>query len=182
MTEPIDFEKGIRSSQLGILVNAALAAIKLIAGVVGNAYVLIADAVESAADIVSSLIVLAGLQIARRDPDEAYPFGYGRAETLAAAVVALLLLGTAVGITVEAVREIQIPHHAPAPWTLGILVTVMIVKWARRPPRWPGRRGTREQSGPGRRLASPQRRRHLRRRLHRHQHLPCDGPWLGNGR
>jgi cation diffusion facilitator family transporter len=124
-----DFQRGIRSAQLGILINALLAATKLVAGVVGNSYALIADAVESTADIVSSLIVMTGLQISSREPNKMYPFGYGRAETLAAATVAMMLIGTAIGISVEAVREIMTPHHAPAAWTLIVLVTVIIVKW-----------------------------------------------------
>ncbi|MFM8220788.1 MAG: cation diffusion facilitator family transporter, partial [Planctomycetaceae bacterium] len=121
---------GERAAQLGVLVNAALVAVKLVAGVVGNSYALVADAVESTADIFSSLVVLGGLRLARREADEDFPFGYGRAETLAAAVVALMLIGTAIGIAVEAVREISTPQHAPAAWTLVVLVLVMVVKWA----------------------------------------------------
>ncbi len=120
--------RAIRTAQTGLLINAVLASIKLVAGIVGNAYVLIADAVESTADIFSSLIVWSGLRIATRDPDNAYPFGYGKAEPLAAAVVALLLLAAAAGISVEAVREIRIPHHTPAPFTLFVLVGVIAVK------------------------------------------------------
>lgn len=120
--------RGIRSAQLGMLVNTGLAVIKLVAGIVGNSYALVADAVESTADIFSSLIVWSGLSVASRDPDETYPFGYGKAESLAAAIVALMLLGAAVGISIEAVREIVTPHHAPAAWTLVVLVAVVIVK------------------------------------------------------
>jgi cation diffusion facilitator family transporter len=118
----------MQSAQLGLLANTGLAIIKLVAGVVGNAYVLIADAVESFADIFSSLIVWGGLRIASRQADEEYPFGYGKAEPLAAAVVALMLVGAAVGIAVEAVREIHTPHHSPAPFTLAVLVAVVLVK------------------------------------------------------
>lgn len=121
--------QGERAVALGLLVNAVLAATKLVAGVVGNSYALVADAVESTADIVASTIVWAGLRIAAREPDERYPFGYGRAESLAGAIVSLMLLAAAVGIAVESVREIRTPHHAPAPWTLGVLVVVMVVKW-----------------------------------------------------
>lgn len=123
-------ERGIRSAQAGILVNATLAVTKLVAGVVGNSYALVADAVESTADIFSSLIVWGGLHVASREPDEAYPFGYGRAETLAGAVVAIMLVGASIGIAIEAVAEIRTPHHAPAPWTLLVLVVVVIIKWA----------------------------------------------------
>ena len=108
--------------------NAALALVKLVAGVVGNAYALIADAVESSADIFSSLIVWGGLRIASRDPDNDYPFGYGKAETVASATVSLMLIGAAVGIAIQAVREIRMPHHAPAAWTLIVLVVVMLIK------------------------------------------------------
>lgn len=119
---------GIRSAQAGIFVNACFAAVKLAAGLVGNSYALVADAVESTADIFSSLIVWGGLKVAGRDPDETHPFGYGKAEGLAAAVVSLMLLGAAIGIAVKAVGEIRIPHHTPAAWTLAVLVSVVAGK------------------------------------------------------
>ena len=69
-------ERGVRSAQIGMLINASLAVVKLIAGVVGNAYALVADAVESSADIFSSLVVWRGLRIASREANDDYPFGY----------------------------------------------------------------------------------------------------------
>ena len=126
MSTPV--RRGIQSAQVGFLVNTVLAIIKLVAGIVGNAYALVADAVESSADIFSSLIVWGGLRIASRQADEDYPFGYGKAESLAAAVVALMLIGAAAGISVEAVREIRTPHHTPAPFTLVVLVGVIVIK------------------------------------------------------
>ena len=71
--------RGIRLAQLGLLANGVLALVKLVAGVLGNSYALIADAVESIADLFSSLIVWGGLRVAARDPDDRYPFGYGKA-------------------------------------------------------------------------------------------------------
>jgi cation diffusion facilitator family transporter len=112
-----------------MMVNATLAIAKLVAGLVGNSYALVADAVESTADILASLVVWGGLRVASREPDEVYPFGYGRAETLAGAVVAIMLVGAAIGIAIEAIAEIRTPHHAPAPWTLGVLVVVVLIKW-----------------------------------------------------
>lgn len=122
-------QSGIRSTQLSILVNTGLAITKLLAGLLGHSYALVADAVESTADILSSTIVWSGLRIAARDPDDTYPFGYGKAEPLAGAVVSLMLLGAAVAIALEAAREIRAPGHAPAWWTLLVLVAVMAVKW-----------------------------------------------------
>lgn len=117
-----------RLAQLGLVINAGLAVIKLVAGLVGNSYALVADAIESSTDTIGSVVVLSGLRIASRDPDEFYPFGYGRAEPLAAATVAAIMLGAAAGIAIEAVREIRTPHHAPAWWTLLVLALVVVVK------------------------------------------------------
>ncbi len=123
--------RGIKAAQLGLLVNAVLIVTKLIAGIAGHSYALIADAAESSTDVIGSLIVWRGLQITSRAPDAEYPYGYGRAEPLAAAVVSLMLLGVAVGIAIAAVREIATPHHSPAPFTLVVLAVVILVKeWA----------------------------------------------------
>jgi cation diffusion facilitator family transporter len=120
--------RGIRSAQFGLLVNAILAVIKILAGALGNSYALIADGVESTADVLASTIVWGSLRIAARDADTDFPFGYGKAETLAAATVSLMLLAAAIAIAIEAIREIVTPHHAPAPFTLVVLIVVVFVK------------------------------------------------------
>lgn len=125
----VDHRRAIRVAQLGLVINAGLAAAKLAAGIFGHTYALIADAVESGADIVASLIVWGGLAVAARPADEDHPYGHGKAESLAAAVVSSLLVFAALGIAVEAVREIRIPHQVPAPWTLGVLIVAVAVKW-----------------------------------------------------
>ncbi len=121
--------KGIRAAKLGLGTNLILAVVKLIAGIVGNTYALVADAVESTADVFASVVVWGGLRVASRNPDEEYPFGYGKAEALAAATVAVMLVGAAIGIAFEAVREIRTPHHTPAAWTLLVLVSVLLIKY-----------------------------------------------------
>lgn len=120
--------RGVRAAQAGLLVNTLLVIIKLISGIVGHSYALIADAIESSTDIFSSLIVWGGLQVAARPADETHPYGHGKAESLAAAAVAILLLGAAVSIAVVAVREINTPHHVPMPFTLVVVAGVVIVK------------------------------------------------------
>lgn len=126
MSDPI--ARGIRAAQTGLLVNAGLAVAKLVAGVVGHSFALVADAIESAADVFSSLVVWTGLRISARSADDDYPFGYGKAEALAAAIVGLALIGAAVAVGAQAVRGIVTPHRVPAPWTLGVLVVVVVVK------------------------------------------------------
>jgi len=120
--------RGERAAQAGVVANLSLALVKFITGVVGHSYALIADAIESAADVFSSLIVWGGLRISVREADESYPFGYGKAEPLAAMAVAFMLFGAAAGIAIQAVREIVTPHHAPAPFTLAVLLAVVLVK------------------------------------------------------
>jgi len=121
-------ERGMRAAQSGLLINVILVVVKLVAGIAGHTYALVADAVESSLDIVSSLVVWGGLRITTRPADEEYPYGYGKAEAIAAVVVALLLLGAAVGIAVAAIAEILTPHHMPAPFTLAVIPVVIVVK------------------------------------------------------
>lgn len=122
------FLRGIRAAQAGLIINALLMVVKLVAGIVGNSYALVADAVESSTDILSSLIVWGGLQIASRPADETHPYGHGKAETLAAAAVSLMLMGAAISITIAAVREILTPHYQPALFTLFVAGGVVIIK------------------------------------------------------
>ncbi|HSJ64455.1 MAG TPA: cation diffusion facilitator family transporter [Gemmatimonadaceae bacterium] len=121
-------ERGMRLAQMGMVVNAALAIAKLLAGILGHSYALVADAIESASDVMSSLIVWGGLRLANRSATEEYPFGYARAEQVAAAVVGIMLVGAGIGISIAAIREIRTPHHAPAPFTLVVLVLVILIK------------------------------------------------------
>jgi len=121
-------EAGLRSTFVGIVVNMLLAATKGVAGVAGNSYALIADAIESATDIASSLIVWGGLKISALPPDEDHPYGHGKAEPLAAVAVSLTLVAAAIGIAIQSTREIITPHHAPAPFTLIVLILVVVTK------------------------------------------------------
>lgn len=122
--------RGIKKAKLGIVVNIILAAVKGVAGVIGNSYALVADAIESASDIVTSAVVAFGLRMAGKPADENHPYGHGKFEPLTAAIVALVLCGAAIIIAIKSVQEILTPHHAPAPFTLLVLVAVIVVKEA----------------------------------------------------
>lgn len=117
--------------------NAALAGIKIAAGVWGHSQALIADGVESMADILSSLIVWRALVVAEAPADEDHPYGHGKAEPIASAIVAGVLLFAAAAIAVQSIREIATPHEVPEAFTLVILLLVVAVKetlfrWVRR--------------------------------------------------
>jgi cation diffusion facilitator family transporter len=120
--------RGQRVAVLGLFANAILAVIKLLTGLLGHSYALVADAVESMTDVFGSLIVWGGLRIARQPPDDNHPYGHGKAEALAAMVVGAMLVVAAIGIAIQAIREIVVPHQAPEPYTLWVLLAIIVVK------------------------------------------------------
>jgi len=117
-----------RNTLIGLVVSLLLAAGKFVAGVLGHSSALIADAVESLADTIGSIVVWQGFRVASREPDADHPYGYGRAETMAALAVGTLLVVAAAYIVVRAFGEILTPHAAPRAWTLLVLVGVIITK------------------------------------------------------
>ncbi|AXG74006.1 cation transporter [Flavobacterium arcticum] len=121
-------QTAVRATYFSIATNAALAVIKAIVGVFGNSYALIADAIESATDIFSSLLVLFGLKYASRPADENHPYGHGRAEPLITFIVVGFLIASAMLIAHESIENIGIPHAPPKPWTLFFLGALIIWK------------------------------------------------------
>src|SRR5216117_1777955 len=121
-------ETGLRLCRLALLINAFLAVSKIAAGIVGNCYVLIADGIESTADVFSSAVVWGGLRLAVLPADENHPYGHGKAEPVASIVVSLLLLGAATLLAVQSVREIMTAHRSPAWFTLPVLLVVIAIK------------------------------------------------------
>ena len=123
-----NLQSGARVALLGLLINVVLATAKILAGFFGNSYVLIADGIESALDIAGSVVIWGGLKVASLPPDETHPYGHGKAEPLAAIIVSMGVLAAALGLSIQSVREIFLPHHAPAPYTLVVLIVVIAVK------------------------------------------------------
>lgn len=119
---------GLRKARLGIAVNIVLALVKAVAGILGNSYALIADAIESTTDVITSGVIAFGFRMAGKPPDTNHPYGHGKFEPLSAAIVAIILFGAAILIAVESAQEIITPHHSPAPFTLLVLVLVIAVK------------------------------------------------------
>ncbi|MCX7915302.1 MAG: cation diffusion facilitator family transporter [Verrucomicrobiae bacterium] len=121
-------QRSVRATMAGLMVNAVLALVKLVAGIVGHSTALIADAVESFTDLAASVIVWRAVVVAGRPADQNHPYGHGRAETLATAAVAVMLLGAAGLIVVGAVRRIFVPGPPPEPYTLWVLLGVVVIK------------------------------------------------------
>jgi cation diffusion facilitator family transporter len=154
----------MRSTFLGILVNLCFSAAKISAGAVGHSFALVADGLESGADVLSGLVVFFGLKIAVKPPDRDHPYGHGKTEPIAALCVGLSLAAAAITIMVESIHEILTPHRLPAPYTLGVLIVKGFSVYTCRK----RRRLDREPGGKERRGAPPQRRDHLSLCICRH--------------
>lgn len=113
----------------GVAINVALAIVKIAAGVIGHAYALIADGVESMLDVGSSLIIWSGLKFAERPPDAEHPYGHGKAEPIAGIIVALCVIGAAGGLAFESIQGLRAAEQVmPRPFTLAVLVGVVVIK------------------------------------------------------
>ncbi len=128
MTPERSLRTGQGSALKAILVNGALGASKLAAGVLGHSYALIADACESFADVMGSCVTFYALKKASEPADVEHPAGHGRAETLASMVTALALFGVGGLIFWQATLSLSETRHAPSPLTLLVLVPVILVK------------------------------------------------------
>ncbi len=117
-----------RAAALSLITNFLLAIAKGLGGVLGHSDALIADAIESCADIFSSFLVLFGLQYAHKPADEDHPYGHGKAEPLITFAVVGFLLISATIIAVESIRHLNESQQQPAFYTLYILGAIIVIK------------------------------------------------------
>ncbi len=121
-------QSAIRTTYFSLIGNTALAIIKGLAGIFGNSYALIADAIESTTDIFASFLVLLGFKYAKRPADENHPYGHGKIEPLITFAVVAFLVVSATVIAYGSIRNIQTPHKSPKAWTLIVLGIIIIWK------------------------------------------------------
>lgn len=121
-------QTAVKATYFSIVGNTCLAIIKGLAGFFGNSYALIADAIESTADIFSSFLVLFGIKYSNRPADANHPYGHGRVEPLITFLVVGFLITSATIIAYESIVNIGTPHELPKPWTLIVLGAIIIWK------------------------------------------------------
>lgn len=120
---------GLIESWSSIGVNLLLALLKMIFGLITNSIALIADAIHSASDVLSSLVVLIGFSLARRKPDREHPHGHGRIEYLAGLFIAIMLVGSGVYFIYGSyVRLIEGVYARPSMAALIAVIAAFIVK------------------------------------------------------
>lgn len=96
----------VRVSLVSIIGNIALTSFKLAAGIIAHSSVMINDAIHSASDVVSSLIVIAGVKISGKKADQSHPYGHERFESVAAVILAVILVFVGGSIGIRAVKSI----------------------------------------------------------------------------
>ncbi|MCL9770244.1 cation diffusion facilitator family transporter [Flavobacterium sp. HXWNR69] len=121
-------EKAIKATYFSIVGNTLLALIKGATGYFGNSYAMIADAIESTADIFASFLVLFGIKYSNKPADENHPYGHGRAEPLVTFLVVGFLIISATIIAHESIQNIKTPHALPKPFTLFVLGAIILWK------------------------------------------------------
>jgi cation diffusion facilitator family transporter len=92
---------GIRAIVIGMIANLLLSLFKFVGGILGNSVALVADAIHSLSDLVTDIIVLFTHRIGKMPQDEDHPYGHGRAETIGATVIGMLIIVTGIGVTYE---------------------------------------------------------------------------------
>ena len=123
-----------RVSVITITVNIVLSILKLIAGIFAHSSALVSDAVHSASDVVSTVAVIAGINIASRTSDEKHPYGHERIEDIFSIILAVILCATGIGIGISGIKTIVGVNHSqlaiPGTLALAAAVTSIIVKEA----------------------------------------------------
>lgn len=120
------YRVGEKGAALGILSNIVLFVIKLFAGVVGRSQAMVADSFHTASDAFTSIGVLIGFKIAKRPADEHHPFGHGRAESIVAKLVSVVLILVGLGVLYSSAR-ILIQREGGEPGNIALIIAVISI-------------------------------------------------------
>lgn len=107
MKKEEEFERvAMRVSAVSIVANFGLTVFKMLAGILAHSGAIISDAIHSASDVFSTVVVIIGIRISRKESDKNHPYGHERLECVAAIVLATILAFTGLGIGYSALRQI----------------------------------------------------------------------------
>ena len=119
----------MRVSNISIVVNVLLSAIKFVVGVIANSGAMISDAIHSVSDVFSTIIVMIGANAAAKDPDQEHPYGHDRMECIAAIVLAIVLFITGIGVGITGVKKIFGGNYGDlaVPGALALVASVISI-------------------------------------------------------
>jgi len=122
------YRKGRRAAILGMIGSGLLAVLKITAGLMGHSTAVFSDGVESAMDVVTSMVVLGGMTLALRPPDSNHPYGHGRAESIAGKTVSTILIVTGLLLAFNSLFGLTSTSHPPRLYAIATLVISIVVK------------------------------------------------------
>jgi cation diffusion facilitator family transporter len=117
----------VKASWVGVIGNALLSLLKIFIGIISGSLAVIADGIDSASDIVTSLITLFTARIMMRPPDIRYPYGYMKADTIATKALAFVILFAGAQLAISTVRNFLEGAERELPGMLAIYVTVLSI-------------------------------------------------------
>ncbi|SNB44827.1 cation diffusion facilitator family transporter [Geobacter sp. DSM 9736] len=117
--------------RIGFLVNALLMTGKILAGYFGRSEAVLADGVESACDFIAIFSTMVALRIGRKPFDEEHPYGHGKAESISAVIVSIIIFGTGAGILYRSARSIILGGHETPGFVAvaAALLTIITKEW-----------------------------------------------------
>lgn len=131
-----EFSKNIaiKVSKISIFVNVILSVLKLVAGIVANSGAMVSDAIHSASDVFSTIIVIVGVMISSKEADKEHPYGHERMECAAAIILATVLAITGIGIGETGIKKIMAGNYDKlvVPGLLALIcaiVSIIVKEW-----------------------------------------------------
>ncbi len=125
-----EFEKAaMKVSAVSIVANVLLSAFKLLAGILASSEAMVSDAIHSASDVISTVVVIIGIRLSGKASDKEHPYGHERMECVAAIILATILAFTGLGIGYTAVAKILSGNYGEltVPGVLALVAAVVSI-------------------------------------------------------
>ena len=117
----------VKVSMVTIIVNVILSLLKLLAGIIGKSMVMISDSIHSLSDVFSSVIVIIGVRVSKREEDQEHQYGHDRMECLASLALGAILFVTGVLLIYEGIRKIYTGENISTPGMIALIAAVISI-------------------------------------------------------
>ncbi len=121
------YEEGEKGSLISIIVNGLLFIFKIFAGIVGHSNAMIADALDTLGDTMTSTGMVVGFRIAKRPPDSEHPYGHGKAESIIAKLLAIFLIALGLKVAYNSIHVMVISHHFYVPGRIALIAAIVSI-------------------------------------------------------
>jgi cation diffusion facilitator family transporter len=128
MSEPVTREKVlIRTSWISTVGNALLSVLKIVTGFISGSFAVLSDGIDSATDVLISIVMIFTARIISRPPDRKYVYGYEKAESIASKILSLIIFYAGVQMLISSGKSVFLHESKELPATVAICVTVFSI-------------------------------------------------------